>query len=135
MKRKMPQIREYMTKAPKIIEVTQTLETAQSLMHQMGVRHLPVEKEGTLVGILSERNTTAALLTKQGAQFTVADVMMPNPYVVAPECELDLVVAAMAEEKYGSAIVQDGNGKVIGIFTTIDACRAFCQVLETVFPQ
>jgi acetoin utilization protein AcuB len=36
----------------------------------------------------------------------------------------------MAEHKYGSAIVVQ-NGQVVGVFTTVDACRALSELLGT----
>jgi len=124
-----------MTQSPRVIEFDTPLEKAESIMQLMQVRHLPVERQGKLVGILSGRNVKAALLSQEGHKFKAEDVMIPDPYVVPAHLELDLVAAAMAEEKYGSAIVQEEDGKVIGIFTTVDACRALREILETAFPQ
>jgi acetoin utilization protein AcuB len=39
------------------------------------------------------------------------------------------VARTMAEKRIGSAIVAK-NGKLVGIFTVTDACRALAQVLE-----
>jgi acetoin utilization protein AcuB len=49
---------------------------------------------------------------------------------VAPRAALDEVVSEMAQHKYGCAVVLD-NGKVVGVFTTVDALRAFADLLET----
>jgi CBS domain-containing protein len=38
------------------------------------------------------------------------------------------VVSTMAEKKYGAAVVCD-NHKVVGIFTTVDACAALATLL------
>lgn len=131
----MPQVREFMTRAPKTVSASTPLETVQCLMEELGIRHFPVEKDGKLLGIVSERNVKAALLTSTGKDFSAEDVMLPQPYVVPPYTDLDLVVAAMAEEKYGSAIIQEDSGEVVGIFTTVDVCRALYQVLETHYPS
>lgn len=56
--------------------------------------------------------------------------MTREPYVVAPDTALDDVVRAMASRKFGSAVVAD-HGKVVGIFTTVDACAAFAELLQT----
>ncbi len=135
MKRPMPKVQEFMTRSPKTMVAETPLETVQCLMKEWGIRHFPVEKQGTLVGIVSDRNVKAALLSPEGKSFSAEDVMVPEPYVVPPDVDLDLVVSAMAEEKFGCAIVQEGDGKVVGIFTTVDACRAFCQILETNYPS
>jgi CBS domain-containing protein len=47
-----------------------------------------------------------------------------------PEAPLDEVVAEMGARKYGSAVVMQ-NDKVVGIFTTVDVCRAFAELLHS----
>ena len=47
--------------------------------------------------------------------------------VVYDRPSLDEVVATMAEHKYGSAIVVQ-NQHVVGVFTTVDACRALSEL-------
>ncbi|HTM45941.1 MAG TPA: CBS domain-containing protein, partial [Polyangiaceae bacterium] len=61
---------------------------------------------------------------------TVSDAMSPDPYVVAPETPVDEVVQTMARHKYGCAIVAQ-NHHVVGIFTTVDVCLAFAELLHT----
>ncbi len=60
----------------------------------------------------------------------VSEAMTQDPYVVSPDAALDEVVSTMGESKIGSAVVTQ-NGKVVGIFTTVDACRAFSDLLHT----
>jgi acetoin utilization protein AcuB len=60
----------------------------------------------------------------------VSEAMTQDPYLVSPDTALDEVVSTMAESKLGSAVVTQ-NGKVVGIFTTVDACRAFSDLLHT----
>jgi CBS domain-containing protein len=50
-------------------------------------------------------------------------------YAVSPDSPLDEVVATMAQHKYGCAVVMQ-NGKLVGIFTTVDVCRAFAEMLH-----
>jgi acetoin utilization protein AcuB len=126
----MPQVRQFMTRSPKTIPASTPLSTVVRLMREYCVRHFPVEIGGTLVGVVSERNVKVALLSREGDQYRAEDVMIPAPYVVDPSTDLFTVVSAMADEKYGSAIIQEGNGKVVGILTLVDVCRALCQHLE-----
>jgi len=46
-----------------------------------------------------------------------------------PDAKIDEVVSEMAEHKFGAAVVLQ-NGKVVGVFTTIDAMRAFGELLQ-----
>jgi len=130
----MPKVREFMTQSPKSISAATPLGQVQQMMKAMEVRHFPVEIDGKLAGIVTERSVRAGLLAFDQNGLTAQDVMIPDPYIVTPETELDLVVAAMADEKYGSVIVQDEAGRLVGIFTTVDACRVLRQFLQTHYP-
>jgi len=61
---------------------------------------------------------------------TAEEAMTSSVYSVSPETPLDEVVATMGARKYGSAVVMQ-NAKVVGIFTTVDLCRAFAELLQT----
>jgi acetoin utilization protein AcuB len=56
--------------------------------------------------------------------------MSQDVYAVTPDAPLDDVVAEMARRKYGSAVVVD-HDQVVGIFTTVDVCQAFADMLHT----
>lgn len=90
-------------------------------MARFKIRHLPVLLGNRVVGLVSDRNVKAAALSKWGEGFEVKDVMMPDPYVVRPTASLDDVLGQMIKYKYGSVVVQEKGGEVVGIFTTVDA--------------
>jgi len=58
-----------------------------------------------------------------GATVLVDEAMTIDVYTVPPTATLAKVAGAMAEHRYGSALIVDGE-KVVGIFTTVDAMRA-----------
>lgn len=51
---------------------------------------------------------------------TVADVMTPNPLVIAPDAPLKDAIALMAREKIGGLPVVDGGGKLVGFISETD---------------
>ena len=59
---------------------------------------------------------------------TVAEAMSPEPYTVPPGAPIDAVAIDMARRKIGSAVVVN-RGKVVGIFTTVDALRVLSGLL------
>jgi acetoin utilization protein AcuB len=132
MSKPIPSIQKYMTSAPHSIGAEQTVAHAQKQMKQHGVRHLPVLHGGKLVGLLSERDVALieTLRDVDPEKVTVEDAMSQQVYAVEPTAALDEVASEMAEKKYGSAIVVQ-NQKVVGIFTTVDACRALAELLVT----
>ena len=132
MSKPIPTIQKYMTAAPHSIGDDQTIAQAQSHMRELRVRHLPVLRGGKLVGVLSERDIALieTLRDVDPQKVTVEDAMSQQVYTVEPTTPLDHVVSEMAEKKYGSAIVVQ-NHKVVGIFTTVDVCRALAELLTT----
>lgn len=118
-------IRHYMTPSPHTIGVDQSLAVAAETMRAHKIRHLPVLKGGTVVGILSERDVqlVSGLPAVDPTTVTVEDAMSESVYSVSPDTPLEEVAAEMAAHKYGAALVTEG-GHVRGVFTTIDALLA-----------
>jgi len=126
-----------MTPFPFYVEPEDSLRHARELMVQHEVRHLPVLKNHELVGILTDRDIKRALdpdlgLPSKDALF-VRDVYLPQPYVVDSATPLDGVLAHMAAHHIGSAMVTK-HGRLVGIFTAMDACRTYCEHLRKLSP-
>lgn len=132
MSKPIPTIQKYMTTSPHTIGDDQPMAKAHQLMREFRLRHLPVMHGGKLVGLLSDRdlNLVETLRDVDPKLVPVADAMSPDVYVVAPEASIDEVVTTMAQHKYGCAVVAQ-NHKVVGIFTTVDVCTAFAELLHT----
>jgi acetoin utilization protein AcuB len=124
-------IRMFMTPMPHSIGRDQHLSTAQERMRTWGIRHLPVLDGGKLVGILSQRDAllVETLRDIDPAKVQVEDAMTSDVYVVDPDTRLVEVAAAMAEHKYGCAVVTSGR-QIVGIFTTVDALRTLVDIAQ-----
>src|SRR5262249_21475810 len=124
-------IGKFMTPMPHSIGANQTMAEAHVMMRNHGVRHLPVLDGGRMVGIVSERDLHLAETLKHidPKAVRVDEAMTLDPYAVGPHALLRKVAEEMAERKHGSAVVQQG-GKVVGIFTTVDALRALASLLR-----
>ena len=117
----------YMTRHPHSIRYDEKLDAAFQLMTTLGVRHLPVLDAGKLMGILSERDVRLANSANIG-RLKVSDVCIDEPYAVDVDTSLFIVAATMAEKKIGSAVILE-EGRLVGIFTATDACRALADTL------
>jgi acetoin utilization protein AcuB len=128
----IPPIQKYMTTTPYSIGKDQTLERAHQVMRDHRIRHLPVLEGGKLVGIVTERDLhlVETLRDVDPRTVLVEEAMSTHVYAAAPDTALDVVAESLAEHKYGSAVVIQ-NGKVVGIFTTNDACRALAELLHS----
>jgi acetoin utilization protein AcuB len=125
-----PTVGDFMTKSPVVVERSTTMARALRTMDEQGFRHLPVVEGGRLVGCVSERELK--IVENMGgvdsALCVVGDFILGPPYSVAPDASLRDVARVMAEKKYGSAVVVEGD-RVVGVFTTTDALRALAAVL------
>ncbi len=131
MTKAIPTIQKYMTTGPHSIGQDQPMAEAHRMMREHRFRHLPVLVAGKIVGLLSDRDLhlIETLRDVDPKKVTVEEAMTADPYTVSPDTPLDEVVSTMAEHKYGCAVVAQ-NHKLVGIFTTVDACRAFAELLH-----
>lgn len=131
MTKSILRIRSYMTPSPHSIGVEQPFSAAHKMMRELRIRHLPVLEGGRLLGIVSERDLhiVETLKDVDPNVVTVEEAMTSDVHCVAPDAPLDEVAREMAEHKYGSTVVMAG-ATVVGIFTTVDACRALAELLH-----
>lgn len=131
MAKNIPIVSQYMTKSPRTIQSNITIIEAENTMIVNGFRHLPVVKDNKIIGIISERDIKFIQSFKEidSSQMEVEEILHTEPYSVSPTTPLDVVVKEMMVNKIGSAIVME-DGKLKGIFTTIDALQALLSILQ-----
>ncbi len=120
----------YMSPNAHTIGREQTLDHAHDVMRKHNVRHLPVLEGGKLIGLVSQRDLhlIETLREVDPAEVSVGEAMTTEVFSVPPDTSLGEVARAMADHKYGSVVVVD-HGKVVGIFTAVDAERALADLL------
>ena len=127
-----PQVFAFMTPFPHSIDVDAPLEDAHKLMREHRFRHLPVMSGGEIVGALTDRDIKLVLGPDFGSpnerELRVRDAYVEKPCVVPASTPLAKVARVMAQNRIGSAIVTK-HGKLVGIFTVTDACRALAQII------
>ena len=134
MSKAEPVIQKYMTYVPHAIDASKTLKEAEEVMLLHNIRHLPVMKGGEISGLISDRDIkmAAGIMGSSPNLVIVDDICREHPYQVSPDAKLHEVATEMASKRYGSALVVQ-NGKLVGIFTTVDACRALSEIIQTRF--
>ncbi len=135
--RSMPAIRTVMTPFPHSVLLETSLSEARRLMREHKIRHLPVKDEnGTLVGVLTDRDLKLVLGSYvdsvSDSEPRVRHACHREVFAVDMEAPLDEVVAHMASERIGSALVTK-DGRLAGIFTMVDACLLFTRFLRAEF--
>jgi acetoin utilization protein AcuB len=128
-----PQVIAFMTPFPHSIDIDAPLAQARKMMREGNFRHLPVISGGDIVGIVTDRDIKLLLGPDFGnpdeRELKVHDAYIDKPCVVQASTPVAAVARAMAQHHIGSAIVTK-NGKLVGIFTVTDACRALAEIIE-----
>jgi CBS domain-containing protein len=110
------------------IKLNESLDRALEVMQANGIRHLPVEKEGKILGIISERDVMTHIGKNWASMVKVDDIMNTDLFSVYRRESLGEVAFQLSTRKLGSALVLDENSEVYGIFTTTDALNALVEI-------
>jgi acetoin utilization protein AcuB len=127
-------MREKIQKNPVTISPEASFYEARNLIHEKGVRHLPVvDKNNILAGIVTDRDireaapSDATLLSVQELNYLlgklkVSSFMTPKEKLITitPDTLIEEAVQLMHDNKVGCLPVIEG-GKLYGIFTETDA--------------
>ena len=134
-------VKEWMTPEPKTVNEDDPVKAAVNLVVENRIRHLPVVRGDTLVGIISDRDLKRAMPSiVAGAtaeeyqtfmeETPVEQAMTANPIACAPNTDLVDLVREFCQKKVGAIPVVD-DGRLVGIVTQTDMMEAFLTVLES----
>ena len=125
--------REIMMGSPVTLKPEDTLDLANDIISLGRIRHIPVVEDGTLVGLLSERDLIGAAATeifglKQKRKSAllktvlIKDVMKKRVISVKPDTPIKAAAHLMADKKIGCVPVVE-SGTLVGLLTTTDILR------------
>ena len=120
---------EFTTPCLKSVSPETSLTELERLMKEENIRHIPVKKEGQVLGIISERDVYFSYRLGDADSIKAQDIMQKNPYQVDSRTKISEVAFYMSENKFGSALVTGADGE-LGIFTSTDALNALIEVLR-----
>lgn len=121
---------EYTSPCPWVASTTTPLAEIIETMKREGIRHVPIIENNQAVGIITDRDLKVITNEDMAQKYSAQDLMVENPYVVTPNTPLHEVAFYMSENKIGSALILDDDGKINGIFTATDALNALVEVLR-----
>lgn len=126
-------VEEFTTPDPYTALESTLLDELIHIMKDQGIRHLPILRNGKVIGIVSDRDVrlAAGLTNREKKQIQASDIMVNDPVTVSSMASLDDVAFEMSQKKIGSVIVNDENDNFFGIFTVTDALNALIEIARS----
>ncbi|WNG37636.1 CBS domain-containing protein [Archangium violaceum] len=114
---------------------TQNLALAEELLRLHRIRHLPVVRNGKLVGLITHRDLLRAAAQRGGMDpakqpLWASDVMVRDVKTVRSDTPTREAVKLMLDNKYGCLPVVGADGELIGILTEADMVRYAQHLIE-----
>jgi acetoin utilization protein AcuB len=130
----MPPISQYMSPPPPIVAPpTTTMNEANLRMRRHAIHHLPVVRDGRVVGVVSDGylDNQATVPFFDPDRVTLEEVMIRDVVQVGPKTPLAEAVQLMLARGVGSVLILE-HGELVGLFTTSDALRALTEITARV---
>ncbi len=128
-------IKDWITTEVITISPDASVKEAFGLMKSMGIRHLPVVKEGVLKGIVTDRDLrrpkisdvfkTWHELYRIDDNIQVEDVMIAPVITLGQDATIQEAAKLMVQNRIGAIPIVDAKKKLVGIIVESDILRAF----------
>ncbi len=136
--KKIPTLKAAMTPFPYSVQLETTLTAVRNLMQTHNIHHIPVMNSGKIVGVVTARDVEARQKMMDSddnePSLEVLHVPMSKAYIVDINEPLENILLTMASKRIGATVVTK-HGKLVGVFTYIDACRYFSEYIKAKFPK
>ncbi|HEX8825021.1 MAG TPA: CBS domain-containing protein [Archangium sp.] len=128
----MQTVGELMTRSNLVtLTETQNLAKAEEMLRLHRIRHLPVVRDGKLVGLVTHRDLLKAAAQRAPSQTLAAsDVMVRDVRTVRSDTPTREAVKLMLDNKYGCLPVVGADGALVGIITEADMVRYAQHLIE-----
>jgi acetoin utilization protein AcuB len=126
---------------PKVItvDVSEPMLNATKLMKENKIRHLPVLRDGKLVGIITDRDLKRASPSDAIAlemhellyiidKIKVGQIMTRNPITVPCDYTIEEAAEVLMKNRISGMPVVDKEGKVVGTITQTDIFRVLLSL-------
>lgn len=109
------------------------------LMEENNIRHIPVTRNGQLVGLITEHEIKEAYPSKVTtmkaqelyyllAELKAKDVMRRNPVTIRPDETMEVAAVKMLEHRVTGLPVVSEKGKLVGMITQGDVFRVLISI-------
>ena len=132
-------VRNWMSKNVVTINEDDSMQDAMKLMKQHNIRMLPVLKNGSLVGVVTDRDLKRASASDATtldvhellyliSKIKVKNIMSKNPIAVSPDLTVEETAELLLNNKISGVPVVDDQGKVVGTITQTDLFRVLISL-------
>jgi len=121
---------DFMTRELLTLKETDDLALAEQMLRLGAIRHLPVVRDGKLVGLVTQRDLLRASATRAARTTVASEIMVREPVTVRPSTPLVRAARAMLEKKFGCLPVCDEDGVLVGIITEADFVRFAADMVQ-----
>ena len=117
-------VREAMSRDPRSVGESTSVQEAARVMKEQDVGSLPVVEDERLVGIVTDRDIVirGVAVRSDVSSLSVMDVASHGVTTVAPDQDLDEALRLMAQEQVRRLPVVDGD-RLVGILAQADVAR------------
>ncbi|WP_338864278.1 CBS domain-containing protein [Myxococcus stipitatus] len=124
-----------MTRDVITLEESDDLVRVDDLLKLNHIRHLPVVRDGRLVGLVSHRDLIRALsrqLASSNASepIAVTSIMSRDVEAVRPDLSVRDGIYKLLDHRFGCLPVVDGDRRLVGIITEADFMRMAARLLD-----
>ncbi len=130
-----------MAEDPRWVDEVASIGEAARILDEAGVRHLPVLRDGVVVGIVSDRDLRSALPIRALKEDPMAlmawldtpvfDVMSQPVTTVEPDRDLRDVVDRILDQHIGAVVVVDPESdKLVGLISYVDILRTVREMVR-----
>lgn len=123
-----------MSRPVKVLHVESLLHEAWDLVKDNRFRHLPILKDGVVVGLVSDRELLRQLQYIEGRHENVSqdlfvrDVMVTRVMCARPETEISHIAKVFIQERIGAMPILQTEGALVGIVTRSDILKTIVSV-------
>jgi len=124
-------VKDIMNKDVKTIEPGNTVQEAAARMAKYNVGSLIVTKDGSLQGIVTERDITDKVVARalSAARVKVSAIMTKDVILISPERDIEDAAEVMIEKNVKKLPVIKGDS-LVGIITSMDIVLAQPKLME-----
>ncbi len=133
-------VREIMTNDVTTLPEAGTMLDAAMIFARTSLRHIPVLRDASLVGVLTERDMkrfAPGLMSGISSQqynelmenTPLSKVMTRNPMTLSPDQDVADAADLFSTKRFGCLPVVE-QGKLVGIVTTTDMLRLLAQMMK-----